>query len=244
MAYLEITGLGKRFGAVNVLHDVDLSLKKGQILSLIGPSGEGKTTLLRCLNFLETPDCGIIRLNGETLFDAAQAKRRGQKPSRRAFGMVFQSFHLFPQYTVLENVTLAPTLAKKGTKTEIEKKAMDLIEKVGLGEKASSYPCTLSGGQQQRAAIARALAMEPEVLCFDEPTSALDPLLTKEVLNVIRLLRQEGRTMIVVTHEMAFAREASDRVAFLSGGTVAEMGTPQEIFEAPKTEELRRFLRQ
>lgn len=244
MAYLEITGLGKRFGAVNVLRDVDLSLKKGQILSLIGPSGEGKTTLLRCLNFLETPDCGIIRLNGETFFDAAQAKRRGQKPSRRAFGMVFQSFHLFPQYTVLENVTLAPTLAKKGTKTEIEKKAMDLIEKVGLGEKASSYPCTLSGGQQQRAAIARALAMEPEVLCFDEPTSALDPLLTKEVLNVIRLLRQEGRTMIVVTHEMAFAREASDRVAFLSGGTVAEMGTPQEIFEAPKTEELRRFLRQ
>ena len=244
MAYLEITGLGKRFGAVNVLHDVDLSLKKGQILSLIGPSGEGKTTLLRCLNFLETPDCGIIRLNGETLFDAAQGRARGQKPSRRAFGMVFQSFHLFPQYTVLENVTLAPTLAKKGTKTEIEKKAMDLIEKVGLGEKASSYPCTLSGGQQQRAAIARALAMEPEVLCFDEPTSALDPLLTKEVLNVIRLLRQEGRTMIVVTHEMAFAREASDRVAFLSGGTVAEMGTPQEIFEAPKTEELRRFLRQ
>ena len=244
MAYLEIEGLGKRFGETDVLHDVNLSLEQGQILSVIGPSGEGKTTFLRCLNFLETPDRGIIRLKGETLFDAAQVKARGQKPRKRAFGLVFQAFHLFPQYTVLENVMLAPTLAKRGTKAELREKALDLIEKVGLREKANSYPITLSGGQQQRAAIARALAMEPDVLCFDEPTSALDPLLTKEVLNVIRLLRQEGRTMIVVTHEMAFAREASDRVAFLSGGTVAEMGTPQEIFEAPKTEELRRFLRQ
>ena len=244
MAYLEIIGLGKRFGGADVLHDVDLSLERGQILSLIGPSGEGKTTFLRCLNFLETPDRGIIRLNGETIFDAARAGAKGQKLSRRAFGLVFQSFHLFPQYTVLENVTLAPTLAKKGTREELRAKAMDLIEKVGLKDKAGSYPNTLSGGQQQRAAIARALAMEPDVLCFDEPTSALDPLLTKEVLNVIRLLRQEGRTMIVVTHEMGFAREASDQVAFLSGGTVAERGTPREIFEAPKTEALRRFLRQ
>ncbi len=244
MAYLEITGLGKRFGDADVLHDVDLSLEKGQILSLIGPSGEGKTTLLRCLNFLETPDRGIIQLNGETLFDASRLRTRGQKPSRRAFGLVFQAFHLFPQYTVLQNVMLAPTLAKKGTRAELKERAMDLIVKVGLGEKASSYPNTLSGGQQQRAAIARALAMEPDVLCFDEPTSALDPLLTREVLNVIRLLREEGRTMIVVTHEMDFAREASDRVAFLSGGTVAELGTPEEIFGAPQCEALQRFLRQ
>ena len=244
MAYLEIVGLGKRFDETDVLHDVSLSLEQGQILSVIGPSGEGKTTFLRCLNFLETPDRGIIRLKGETLFDAARVKARGQKPRKRAFGLVFQAFHLFPQYTVLENVMLAPTLAKKGTKAELRERALDLIEKVGLREKANSYPNTLSGGQQQRAAIARALAMEPDVLCFDEPTSALDPLLTKEVLNVIRLLKQEGRTMIVVTHEMGFAREASDRVAFLSGGTVAEMGTPQEIFEAPRTEALQRFLRQ
>ena len=244
MAYLQIEGLGKRFGGADVLHDVDLTLEQGQILSLIGPSGEGKTTLLRCLNFLETPDRGIIRLKGETLFDAASQKGRDRKLSRRAFGLVFQAFHLFPQYTVLENVMLAPTLAKKGTRAELEAKAMDLIEKVGLKEKAGSYPNTLSGGQQQRAAIARALAMEPDVLCFDEPTSALDPLLTKEVLNVIRLLRQEGRTMIVVTHEMGFAREASDQVAFLYGGTVAEVGTPREIYETPKTEALQRFLRE
>ena len=182
-------------------------------------------------------------MNGETLFDAAQAKAKA-KPSRRAFGLVFQAFHLFPQYTVLENVTLAPTLAKKGTPAELREKALDLIAKVGLSDKATSYPNTLSGGQQQRAAIARALAMEPDVLCFDEPTSALDPLLTKEVLNVIRLLKEEGRTMIVVTHEMGFAREASDQVAFLSGGTVAELGTPQDIFERPKTEALQRFLRE
>ena len=244
MPYLEITGLGKRFGSADVLHDVSLTLNQGQILSLIGPSGGGKTTFLRCLTFLETADRGIIRLNGETLFDAAQKKAKGKRPRQQAFGLVFQAFHLFPQYTVLENVALAPALAKKGTKEALRAEALALIEKVGLADKADSYPNTLSGGQQQRAAIARALAMEPDVLCFDEPTSALDPLLTKEVLNVIRLLRTEGRTMIVVTHEMAFAREASDQVAFLSGGTVAELGTPQEIFEAPRTEALQRFLRQ
>ena len=244
MAYLEIFGLGKRFGGVDVLHDVSLTLEQGQILSLIGPSGEGKSTFLRCLNFLETPDRGIIRLNGETIFDAARPRSREHKLPRRAFGLVFQSFHLFPQYTVLENVMLAPTLAKRGSREELRAKAMDLIEKVGLKDKAQSYPGTLSGGQQQRAAIARALAMEPDILCFDEPTSALDPLLTEEVLNVIRLLRQEGRTMIVVTHEMLFAREASDRVAFLFGGTVAELGTPEEIFGSPQSEALRRFLRQ
>ena len=244
MPYLEITGLGKRFGSADVLHDVSLTLNQGQILSLIGPSGGGKTTFLRCLTFLETADRGIIRLNGETLFDAAQKKAKGKRPRQQAFGLVFQAFHLFPQYTVLENVALAPALAKKGTKEALRAEALTLIEKVGLADKADSYPNTLSGGQQQRAAIARALAMEPDVLCFDEPTSALDPLLTKEVLNVIRLLREEGRTMIVVTHEMGFAREASDQVAFLSGGTVAELGTPQDIFERPKTEALQRFLRE
>ena len=244
MPYLEITGLGKRFGSADVLHDVSLTLDQGQILSLIGPSGGGKTTFLRCLTFLETADRGIIRLNGETLFDAAQKKAKGKRPRQQAFGLVFQAFHLFPQYTVLENVALAPALAKKGTKEALRAEALALIEKVGLADKADSYPNTLSGGQQQRAAIARALAMEPDVLCFDEPTSALDPLLTKEVLNVIRLLREEGRTMIVVTHEMTFAREASDQVAFLFGGTVAELGTPKEIFETPRTEALQRFLQQ
>ena len=241
MAYLEIIGLGKRFGGADVLHDVNLTLEKGQILSLIGPSGEGKTTFLRCLNFLETPDRGIIRLNGETLFDAGRTGAK-TKPSRRAFGLVFQAFHLFPQYTVLENVTLAPTLAKKGTPRELREKALDLIAKVGLSDKATSYPNTLSGGQQQRAAIARALAMEPDVLCFDEPTSALDPLLTKEVLNVIRLLKKEGRTMIVVTHEMGFAREVADRIVFMDGGYIIEEGTPEEILNNPKQERTRSFL--
>ena len=244
MAYLEIVGLGKRFGETDVLHDVSLSLEQGQILSVIGPSGEGKTTFLRCLNFLETPDCGILRLDGETLFDASRPRDRRADRYRRAFGLVFQAFHLFPQYTVLENVTLAPTLARMGRPRELREKAMELLTKVDMQEKANSYPHTLSGGQQQRAAIARALAMDPAVLCFDEPTSALDPLLTEEVLNVIRRLKEEGRTMIVVTHEMGFAREASDKVAFLSGGTVAEMGSPADIFLRPQTEALKRFLRQ
>ncbi len=244
MAYLEIFGLGKRFSGAEVLKDVNITLEKGQILSLIGPSGEGKTTFLRCLNFLETPDCGILRLDGETLFDASRPGDRRADRHRRAFGLVFQAFHLFPQYTVLENVTLAPTLARMGRPRELREKAMELLKKVDMQEKANSYPHTLSGGQQQRAAIARALAMDPAVLCFDEPTSALDPLLTEEVLNVIRRLKEEGRTMMVVTHEMGFAREASDKVAFLSGGTVAEMGSPADIFLRPQTEALKRFLRQ
>ncbi len=243
MAYLEIENLGKSFAGVPVLHDVNVSMARGEIVTLIGPSGEGKTTFLRCLNFLETPDCGIIRLDGETLFDASAPKAKGQRRERRAFGLVFQAFHLFPQYTVLQNVTLAPLLQKRGTKAELTEKAVALLQKVGLSDKANSYPNTLSGGQQQRAAIARALMQEPDVLCFDEPTSALDPALTQEVLGVIRMLKAEGRTMLVITHEMAFARDASDHVAFLSGGTIAEYGTPDEVFGAPRTEALRRFLR-
>ena len=244
MAYLEIESLGKRFGGADILHGVSLSLERGKILTLIGPSGEGKTTLLRCLNGLETPDMGVIRLNGETVFDAAAPKQRERKQTHRAFGLVFQAFHLFPQYTVLQNVMLAPSLQRRESKAELKARAMALLEKVGLTEKADSYPNTLSGGQQQRAAIARALAMEPDVLCFDEPPSALDPELTREVLNVIRLLKKEGRTMIVVTHEMAFAKEASDLVAFLKDGTVAECGTSEQLFEAPRTEALKRFLMQ
>ena len=244
MAYLEIEQLGKRFGTTEVLRDVTLSLDKGQILTVIGPSGEGKTTFLRCLNLLETPDTGTVRLNGELLYDASAIDREAQRRVHRAFGFVFQAFHLFPQYTVLENVMLAPTIVKREPKEPLKARSMALLEKVGLAALWNRYPNTLSGGQQQRAAIARALAMEPEVLCFDEPTSALDPELTQEVLKVIRLLKDEGRTMIVVTHEMTFARDASDRILFLKNNTIGEIGTPDELFGAPKTEALKRFLLQ
>ena len=244
MAYLEIEGLEKRFGKTTVLHDISLSLERGRILTLIGPSGEGKTTFLRCLNFLDKPDKGVIRLDGTIVFDASVPNRRAGSDVHRAFGFVFQAFHLFPQYTVLQNVSLAPRIVKRVPEEEAKRQGMALLEKVGLSAWANHYPNQLSGGQQQRAAIARALAMEPEVLCFDEPTSALDPELTQEVLKVIRLLKDEGRTMIVITHEMAFARSASDTVVFLKNGTIGEIGTPQEIFETPKTEALRRFLLQ
>ena len=245
MAVLEVNHLEKHFGSTRVLNDISFSLEKGQALSIIGSSGSGKTTLLRCLNFLETPNGGSIRVNGKTLFDAADPSTQLEKEIRRKrlhFGLVFQNFNLFPQYTVLENVTLAPMLLKKDYPMDIRKKALKLLEQVGLSQKVNSYPHQLSGGQQQRVAIARALALSPEVLCFDEPTSALDPELTGEVLRVIRGLKNEDNTMIVVTHEMDFARNVADVVIYMADGVIEEIGTPEEVFDHPKSEKTRAFL--
>lgn len=245
MAILEVSNIRKSFGKVEVLKGIDFSLEKGQVLSIIGSSGSGKTTLLRCLNSLEFADEGQITVNGETIFDGAVKQKRSDEELRKKrlhFGLVFQSFNLFPQYTVLENVTLAPNLLKKDTTENNRRKALELIEKVGLIEKADSYPCQLSGGQQQRVAIARALALDPEILCFDEPTSALDPELTGEVLKVIRSLADGHMTMIVVTHEMSFAKDVSDTVIFMDNGVIAEQGAPEEVFGCPKTERLQAFL--
>ena len=245
MAILEVSNIRKSFGKVEVLKGIDFSLEKGQVLSIISSSGSGKTTLLRCLNSLEFADEGQITVNGETIFDGAVKQKRSDEELRKKrlhFGLVFQSFNLFPQYTVLENVTLAPNLLKKDTTENNRRKALELIEKVGLIEKADSYPCQLSGGQQQRVAIARALALDPEILCFDEPTSALDPELTGEVLKVIRSLADGHMTMIVVTHEMSFAKDVSDTVIFMDNGVIAEQGAPEEVFGCPKTERLQAFL--
>ena len=245
MAILEVSNIRKSFGKVEVLKGIDFSLEKGQVLSVIGSSGSGKTMLLRCLNSLEFADEGQITVNGETIFDGAVKQKRSDEELRKKrlhFGLVFQSFNLFPQYTVLENVTLAPNLLKKDTTENNRRKALELIEKVGLIEKADSYPCQLSGGQQQRVAIARALALDPEILCFDEPTSALDPELTGEVLKVIRSLADGHMTMIVVTHEMSFAKDVSDTVIFMDNGVIAEQGAPEEVFGCPKTERLQAFL--
>ncbi len=247
MAYLEIQKLYKRFGENEVLKGIDLCLEKGQILSIIGSSGSGKTTLLRCLNFLEFADGGRITLNGETLYDGAcdDLSRMSEQELRRRrlhFGLVFQSFNLFPQYTVLNNVTLAPRLLKTDSNERIEERATQLICRVGLGDKLDSYPCQLSGGQQQRLAIARALALEPEVLFFDEPTSALDPELTVEVLRVIRELKEMGSTMVIVTHEMEFAAGISDRIIYMKDGVIEVEGTPEEVFETNENEALRKFL--
>lgn len=266
MSYFSIEGLTKNFGELGVLRGISLDLQKGEVLSIIGSSGSGKTTLLRCINFLETPSSGRITLDGEVMYSDEEIKRIPEKELRRRrmnFGLVFQSFNLFPQYNVLDNVKLAPTLflkekikelKKSGTKkaeidefyreelAKIDSDAKQLIEKVGLTEKINAYPCELSGGQCQRVAIARALVLSPKILCFDEPTSALDPMLTGEVLKVIKSLRDEGRTMIIVTHEMDFAKNVSDKIAFMSEGVVAEYGTPDEVFNNSSDEELRRFL--
>ncbi len=243
MALLEVRGFKKSFGATKVLKGIDFSLEKGQTLAIIGSSGSGKTTLLRCLNFLETPDEGKMYLDGRLFFDASDRKQTAGasvREKRLHFGLVFQNFNLFPQYSAFENLCLAPKLRarerpdfssnRRNIYAEIEKKAEDLLKKVGLWDKKDAYPCQLSGGQQQRVAIARALAMSPDVLCFDEPTSALDPELTVEVLNVLRSLSRENMTMIVVTHEMAFAGEAADRVLFMDEGVVAYDGTAAEAF--------------
>ena len=265
MAILEIKDLHKSFGDNGVLKGIDLSLEKGEVLVIIGSSGSGKTTLLRCLNFLETPDKGSISVNGEQLFnseDANTLSERSIRKNRLHFGLVFQQFNLFPQYTVKDNITLAPRLTlkaeikelkkQKGSSAakaekakrekEIEEQALDLLKKVGLSEKVSAYPCELSGGQQQRVAIARALAMNPDILCFDEPTSALDPELVGEVLKVMKSLADGGMTMVVVTHEMRFAREVADKVVFMSDGVIAEQGTQQEVFDNPKNERTKQFL--
>ena len=245
MSVLEINSIKKSFGKTEVLKGISFSLNKGEVLSIIGSSGSGKTTLLRCLNFLEFADSGTISVNGETIFDGESAKKLTDseiRKNRLHFGLVFQSFNLFPQYNVLKNVMLAPTLLKRSTPEEIETKALALIARVGLTEKIANYPCELSGGQQQRVAIARALALEPDILCFDEPTSALDPELTGEVLKVIKGLKNTDSTMIVVTHEMEFAKNVSDKVLFMSDGVIEEYGTPDEVFGNPKSEKTKSFL--
>ncbi len=242
MAILEVNNLRKSFGSVEVLKGVSFSLEQGQVLAIIGSSGSGKTTLLRCLNFLETPDVGEILVNGKVLTGSHLSEEQIRE-NRLHFGLVFQNFNLFPQYTVLENITLAPTLLKQGSAQEINSKALKLLEKVGLSQKKDAYPYQLSGGQQQRVAIARALALSPHVLCFDEPTSALDPELTGEVLRVIRGLKDKDNTMIVVTHEMEFARSVADVVIYMADGVIEEIGTPEEVFDHPKSEKTQSFIR-
>ena len=239
MAILEVKNLTKRFGNLEVLKGVSFSLEKGQVLTIIGSSGSGKTTLLRCLNFLETPDEGEILVNGKVLTAGSDDEIR---QNRLHFGLVFQNFNLFPQYTALENVTLAPTLLKTGTPEEIQENGKKLMDMVGLSDKLGNYPHQLSGGQQQRVAIARALALEPDILCFDEPTSALDPELTGEVLRVIRGLKDQDRTMIVVTHEMEFAKNVADVVMYMADGVIVEMGDPAQLFTAPQQEKTKAFL--
>lgn len=260
MATLEIKNIHKSFGKTEVLRGVGFTVNDGETVSIIGSSGSGKTTLLRCLNFLETPDEGQFVLGGNVIFDAADAKKQSDaklREKRLHFGLVFQSFNLFPQYTALKNVTLAAELLErerlhreKAGSSEVRKtmdalkvRAEELLASVGLSDKMNNYPCELSGGQQQRVAIARALALKPEILCFDEPTSALDPELTGEVLSVIKSLAQRKMTMIVVTHEMSFARDVSDKVIFMDGGVIAVEGTPEEVFENPDNERIQRFLR-
>ena len=240
MPVLEVKNIKKSFGKVEVLKGVSFSLKKGQVLAIIGASGSGKTTLLRCLNFLERPDSGEIWVDGkELLADGTEAQIR---KNRLHFGLVFQNFNLFPQYTALQNVTLAPQLQRPEDKTKILEQGKALLTRVGLADRMDSYPWQLSGGQQQRVAIARALAMQPQVLCFDEPTSALDPELTGEVLRTIRGLKSGDNTMIVVTHEMEFARSVADYVIYMADGVIEEEGVPEEVFGNPKSEKLRNFL--
>lgn len=235
---LKIRNLQKNFDDLEVLKDINIDVDEGEVVCIIGPSGSGKSTLLRCINQLETPTSGEIEYKGKSV-TGGEIKLRD---FREEVGMVFQRFNLFPMKTVLGNVTLAPVLTKHKNKKEAEEKAMELLKKVGLENKASAMPAMLSGGQQQRVAIARALAMEPQALLFDEPTSALDPELVGEVLNVMKDLAKDGMTMVVVTHEMAFARDVSDKVIFMDDGYVVEEGTPQEVLENPKEERTKAFL--
>lgn len=261
MSLLNVENIRKSYGKTEVLKDISFSLKKGEVLAIIGSSGSGKTTLLRCLNFLETPSNGKISVNDKVLFDSNDSSAKSDSEIRKRrlhFGLVFQSFNLFPQYTVIKNIMLAPKLAAKeqikqtgeymGAKSYkeaheiIKSNAKSLLERVGLSEKSESYPCNLSGGQQQRVAIARALALNPDVLCFDEPTSALDPELTGEVLNVIRSLKTSDSTMIVVTHEIEFARDVADKIIFMADGVIAEEGTPEQVINNPQNPRTQAFL--
>lgn len=261
MSLLNVENIRKSYGKTEVLKDISFSLKKGEVLAIIGSSGSGKTTLLRCLNFLETPGNGKISVNDKVLFDSNDSSAKSDSEIRKRrlhFGLVFQSFNLFPQYTVIENIMLAPKLAAKeqikqtgeymGAKSYkealeiIKSNAKSLLERVGLSEKSESYPCNLSGGQQQRVAIARVLALNPDVLCFDEPTSALDPELTGEVLNVIRSLKTSDSTMIVVTHEIEFARDVADKIIFMADGVIAEEGTPEQVINNPQNPRTQAFL--
>ena len=261
MSLLNVENIRKSYGKTEVLKDISFSLKKGEVLAIIGSSGSGKTTLLRCLNFLETPGNGKISVNDKVLFDSNDSSAKSDSEIRKRrlhFGLVFQSFNLFPQYTVIENIMLAPKLAAKeqikqtgeymGAKSYkeaheiIKSNAKSLLDRVGLSEKSESYPCNLSGGQQQRVAIARALALNPDVLCFDEPTSALDPELTGEVLNVIRSLKTSDSTMIVVTHEIEFARDVADKIIFMADGVIAEEGTPEQVINNPQNPRTQAFL--
>ena len=255
MPILDVQHIEKHFGATRVLEDISFSLDQGQALAIIGSSGSGKTTLLRCLNFLEIPDQGRILVNGEKLFDAADPATQREEEVRKKrlhFGLVFQSFNLFPQYTALQNVTLAKELLsqerpdfkqnKKAILEEIRAEGLSLLERMGLADRADHYPHQLSGGQQQRVAIARALALSPDILCFDEPTSALDPELTGEVLRVIRGLAERRTTMVIVTHEMAFARDVADQVIFMDSGVIVEQGPARAVIEHPREERTRQFL--
>ena len=255
MAVLEVHNIEKHFGATRVLEDISFDLEQGQALAIIGSSGSGKTTLLRCLNFLEKPDQGSIAVNGSVIFDAADPATQRESEVRKKrlhLGMVFQSFNLFPQYTALKNVTLAKELLsqerpdfkenKKEILEEIQAEGRELLKKMGLSDRENHYPSQLSGGQQQRVAIARALALHPDILCFDEPTSALDPELTGEVLKVIRSLAEQRTTMIIVTHEMAFARDVADQVIFMDGGVIVEQGPARDVIEHPREERTKQFL--
>lgn len=255
MAILEVQNLKKSFDKTRVLKGISFNLEEGNVLSIIGSSGSGKTTLLRCINFLEKADAGTIKVDGDMIFDAANEKglsKKEQLEKQLSIGLVFQDFNLFPQYNVLDNVTLALKVRakkrpdykknKKAILEEIDKKAKAVIKKMGLEEKMKNYPCELSGGQKQRVSIARAMALEPKILFFDEPTSALDPELTGEILKVIRELAMEKMTMVIVTHEMTFAKEVSDYIVFMDQGVIAEEGIAEEVIGNPKTERLKAFL--
>ena len=255
MALLEVSGISKTFGGTEVLRDISFQLEQGEALAIIGSSGSVKTTLLRCLNFLERPDTGVIQVGGEVMWDASDPAAQNEEEIRKKrlrFGLVFQNFNLFPQYTALQNVMLAGELLAKQRPdykanrrqihAQLEEQARALLEEMGLSARAGHYPHQLSGGQQQRVAIARALALHPDILCFDEPTSALDPELTGEVLRVLRKLADRKTTMIIVTHEMHFARDVADRIMFMDGGVVVEQGPARELIEHPKEERTRRFL--